>query len=150
MTGLKTGDATLKYQIIQQRTHKVYTPRGINETHQVESRVVSKKSVSIRVRLVTDVEIPLANQRQIYTGSLVKMNAVLKHGPEYFNHGIAPLSYSWNVTSTRTLNLELPLDAQKNRRLRNNLKNDDNVMFATSFNSSSVYATAGKEGDTVV
>lgn len=29
VTGLKVGDATLRYQIIQQRTQKVHTPRGI-------------------------------------------------------------------------------------------------------------------------
>jgi hypothetical protein len=48
------------------------------------------------------------------------------------------------------LNLELPLDAQKNRRLRNNVKNDDTALFTSTFNSSSVYATAGKEGDAKV
>jgi hypothetical protein len=77
----------------------VYTPRGISyETQSVESRVVSKKAVPIRVRLITDIEIPLANQRQIYTGSYVKLNAVLKHEAEYFNHGVAPVSYAWNCS----------------------------------------------------
>jgi hypothetical protein len=38
----------------------------------------------------------------------VKLNAVLKHDQEYFNHGIAPLSYAWDTTASRTLGLELP------------------------------------------
>jgi hypothetical protein len=91
----------------------------------------------------------------IYTGSLVKFNAVLKFGTEYFNHGIAPISYSWNCSAGRTLSLELPTDSlmsanilmQKTKRLRNNKLNEDNALFATSFNSSTIYATAGKEGD---
>jgi hypothetical protein len=34
--------------------------------------------------------------------------------------------------------------------LRNNLKNDDSFVFSSVFNSSSIYATAGKEGDAPV
>ena len=79
----------------------------------MESRIVSKKSVLIRVRLVTDIELPLVNQRQIYTGSLVKLNVVLKYDNEYFNHGIAPISYAWNCSSSRVLTLELPHDVSR-------------------------------------
>lgn len=39
---------------------------------------------------------------------------------------------------------------QKTKRLRNNKLNEDNALFATSFNSSTIYATAGKEGDAQV
>jgi hypothetical protein len=53
------------------------------------------------------------------------------------------------------LNLELPSESlltsngyyQKSRKIRNNKKNDENALFTTTFNSSSIYATAGKEGD---
>ncbi len=62
----------------------------------------------IRVRLVTEIEIPLTHQRQIYTKSVVKLNAVLKFGKEYFNHGIAPISYSWNCSQSKVLGLEMP------------------------------------------
>jgi hypothetical protein len=72
------------------------------------SKVVSKRTVLIRVRLVTDIEIPSTHQRQIYVNSYIKVQAVLKFNEEYFNHGIAPISYNWNCTQSRVLNLELP------------------------------------------
>lgn len=61
VTGIKVGDATLRYTIIQQRTQKGYIPRSVNQNDWLESRIVSKKSVPIRVRLVTDIELPLVN-----------------------------------------------------------------------------------------
>jgi len=36
------------------------------------------------------------------------MMAVLKYGEELFHHGVAPISYSWNVTEGRVLGLDLP------------------------------------------
>ena len=56
------------------------------------------------------------------------------------------------------MNLELPSESlltsngyyQKSRKIRNNKKNDENALFTTTFNSSSIYATAGKEGDAQV
>jgi hypothetical protein len=72
---------------------------------------------------------------------------VLKYDTEYFNHGIAPISYAWNCSSSRVLTLELPHDVSRQRKLRNNLKNDENAQFTTTFNSSTVYATGSKEGD---
>jgi hypothetical protein len=69
---------------------------------------VSKKTIKIRVRLVTEIEIPFTHQRQIYSGSLIKMMAVLKFGEELFHHGIAPVSYSWNATEGRVLALDIP------------------------------------------
>lgn len=87
---------------------------------------------------------------------------VLKHGDEQFTQGIAPISYSWNCSQSQVLNLELPSNQDnlptgttngflsKSRKIRNNLKKDDNSMFNTGFNSSTVYASAGKEGDAPV
>lgn len=90
--------------------------------------MVSKHSVPIRVRLVTAIEIPQASQRQIYSDSLVKLNAVLKFNSEYFTHGIAPISYSWTSNDGRVLSLDLPVDSsQKSRRVRNNQRNDDDA-----------------------
>lgn len=127
VTGIQVGDATLRYTIVQQKANKGFIPRSVDLSDWLESRIVSKKSVPIRVRLVTDVEIPLTHQRQIYIGSLVKLNVVLKHENEYFNHGIAPISYAWNCTSQRILTLELPSDVSRQRKFRNNLLNDDNA-----------------------
>lgn len=36
------------------------------------------------------------------------MLAVLKYNDEHFHHGVAPISYSWNVTENRVLNLDIP------------------------------------------
>ena len=74
VTGHKVGDATLTYQIIQLTTQQVSpevlapqdSAQGPGARRQV-SRVVSGKTVPIRVRLVTDIEIPNAHERQIYT-----------------------------------------------------------------------------------
>jgi len=127
------------------------------------SKVVSKKTVPIRVRLVTDIEIPYAHQRQVYSGSFIKLSAVLKYEHEYFHHGIAPISSSWNCTQARVLRLSLPSKQElaathgiasnfvmTTRTMRNNLANDNHASFFTAFNSTSVYGTAEKDGDAVV
>jgi len=38
----------------------------------------------------------------------VKLNAVLKYNNEYFTHGVAPISYTWESNNGRVLQLELP------------------------------------------
>ena len=122
-----------------------------------QSKVVSKKTVKIRVRLVTEIEIPFTHQRQIYSGSFIKMMAVLKFGEELFHHGIAPISYSWNCTEGRVLALDIPTKQElanslvmTSRYIRDNEKNNDKVEFFTSFNSSSIYAMGEHEGETLV
>ena len=114
---------------------------------------MSKKTVKIRVRLVTSIEIPFSHQRQIYSGSVIKMIAVLKHNDEFFHHGIAPVSYTWTVSETRVLDLDLPTKqelaqvhgigsnlAQTSRYVRDNEANRE-INFFTAFNSSSIYAS---------
>ena len=104
VTGHQVGDAVLKYEIIQLKTSLPpmvgTSPYNLQTNSQAQelSKVVSKRTVPIRVRLVTDIEIPLTHQRQIYVNSYIKVQAVLKHGEEYFNHGVAPISYNWNCT----------------------------------------------------
>ena len=128
-----------------------------------QSRVVSKKTVKIRVRLVTDIQIPFTHQRQIYSASLIKMMAVLKYGDELFHHGIAPISYSWDVSEGRVLALDIPTKQElaqvhgvatnlvmTSRMVRDGLLGRDGVEFFTSFNSSSIYATGDHEGETIV
>lgn len=86
-------------------------PRGVGVDSEEFSRpVVSKRQVPIRVRLATSVEIPASN-RQIYTQSLIKMIAVLKFNNEYFDFGIAPVSYNWSVNSARVVSLEIPTES---------------------------------------
>lgn len=127
------------------------------------SKVVSKRTVRIRVRLVTDIEIPFTHQRQIYSQSYIKVQAVLKFNDEYFNHGVAPISYNWNCTQSRILNLDLPSKqelaaslgiesnfAMAQKAIRDGEKNDNSRYFFSAFNSSSIYATALKEGDALL
>jgi len=91
------------------------------------------------------------------------MIAVLKYGDELFHHGVAPISYSWNVSEGRVLNLDIPTKQElaqthgvasnlvmTSRYIRNNLENKDKVEFFTAFNSSSVYARGDHEGETLV
>ena len=113
--------------------------------------------MKIRVRLVTEIEIPFTHQRQIYSGSFIKMMAVLKFGEELFHHGIAPISYSWNCTEGRVLALDIPTKQElanslvmTSRYIRDNERNNDKVEFFTSFNSSSIYAMGEHEGETLV
>ena len=128
------------------------------------SRIVSGKTVPIRVRLVTDIEIPNAHERQIYSQSLIKLGVVLKYNNEYFHHGIAPISYNWNCNPERVLQLDIPTKqdlasthgmapnnlVMTSKYVRNNLENNDKASFFSSFNSSSIYANAAKDGDAQV
>ena len=69
VTGHQVGDAVLKYEIIELRTQSSFQPhlgadqdgKGVIVPVQPQSRVVSKKTVKIRVRLVTDIEIPYSH-----------------------------------------------------------------------------------------
>lgn len=70
---------------------------------------------------------------------------MLKHNKEYFNHGIAPISYSWNSTNKLIVSLDYPKDGNtisKSRKIRNNELQNDNADFSTQFNSSTIYALA--------
>lgn len=147
VTGHEVGDTELYYEIIQLRTtQNSLNPslsseqdgKGFIKPLQPMSRVVSKKTVKIRVRLVTSIEIPFTHQRQIYTGSLIKMMAVLKHEDELFHHGIAPISYSWSCSEGRVLALDIPTKQElaqvhgvasnlvmTSRYVRNNSENRD-------------------------
>ena len=146
VTGHKMGDAWLKYEIVQLRSS------------QNQSRLVSKKTVPIRVRLPTGVEIPQSHLRQVYAQSYFKAVAVMKYQFETFNHGIAPLSYNWNTTQILSLHEPSKEDlatkhgiasnlVMASTKVRNNLMNDDSAHFYSSFNSSSIYLAAGGTGD---
>ena len=119
--------------------------------------------------LVTDIEIPYAHRRQIYSGSLIKGIAVLKYGHEYFHHGVAPISYNWNSTQPKVLHLDIPTKqelaashgiasnlVQTSRVVRDgagtytSFENKDRAIFSSSFNSSAIYASAGQEGDAML
>jgi hypothetical protein len=91
------------------------------------------------------------------------VQAVLKFNDEYFNHGVAPISYNWNCTQSRILNLDLPSKqelaaslgiesnfAMAQKAIRDGEKNDNTRYFFSAFNSSSIYATALKEGDALL
>ena len=88
--------------------------------------------------------------------------AVLKYGEELFHHGIAPISYSWEVSDGRVLALDIPTKQElaqvhgvatnlvmTSRMVRDGLLGKDSEFF-TSFNSSSIYATGDHEGETIV
>ena len=66
ITAHTTGDTELIYGII----HAVQSSNDSVDGQSIH--VVSKRSINIRVRLVTSIEIPHNRQRIIYTGSLLK------------------------------------------------------------------------------
>jgi len=84
---------------------------------------------------------------------------VLKYGQEYFNHGIAPISYSWQTKTPDTVALNFPTKQElgiagslvsASKTVRDNARGLDDSQFFTSFNSSSIFATAKKEGEALV
>ena len=99
VTGLEVGDTKMFYEVIQLRSGSSGAER---------SSIVSKKTIPIRVRLVTDIEIPYNNQRTVYSGSMIKLIGVLKYHQETFTHGIAPISYQWNCSNPNILSLNFP------------------------------------------
>ena len=70
--------------------------------------IISKKTIPIRVKLVTGIDIPYNDQRTVYSGSMIKMIAILKYNEETFTHGIAPISFNWNISNSNVLQLNLP------------------------------------------
>ena len=99
ISGGEVGDTNLFYEVIQIRSTRGEASRR---------SIISKKTIPIRVRLVTDIEIPYNDQRTVYSGSMIKMFAILKYKDETFTHGIAPISYSWNSSNQNVLSLNLP------------------------------------------
>lgn len=105
ITAHTTGDTELIYKII----HTVESQQS-GSAEDKSLHIVSKRSIKIRVRLVTSIEIPHNRQRIIYTGSLLKQIAVLKYKNETFSHGIAPVSFAWNCSHHAILKAYLPED----------------------------------------
>jgi len=66
---------------------------------------VSRRSVQIRVRLVT--KIAINSQTEVYKGSLSKYKVELKYFEETFTLGVVPASFSWNTSDNQVLKLYL-------------------------------------------
>jgi hypothetical protein len=82
---------------------------------------------------------------------------VLKYDKtETFTYGVGPISYDWNTTDSEVLRLRSPSPEDlagsghalvgQTQMMRDNSLNSD-VSFYSSFNSSSVYLSAGKSGE---
>ncbi len=152
ITGHDIGDTHLFYEIIQLKLGSSGERRSI----------ISKKTIPIRVRLVSDIEIPYNNQRTVYQASMIKLIALLKYQNEYFTHGIAPISYAWNCTSPTILSLSLPAKSDitggvlqnslimASKKIRNNEFGDNQATFLSTFNSSTIYSIGGKAGEALV
>ena len=101
---------------------------------------------------------------------MIKIFAILKHSDETFSHGIAPISYSWNSSNQNVLSLNLvtkvsgepsmnalatsvgrsALVVFQNKKIRDNENNNNNAVFMSHFNSSTIYTTGGKSGEVLV
>jgi len=102
ITAREVGDTSLAYTIIQTKQ-----ARDGKEWR----NIVSKRTLPIRVRLVTSIEIPSNQQRIVYSGSMLKQLAVLKHHNETFSHGVAPISWDWNCSHPGILRPHVPSDS---------------------------------------
>ena len=67
--------------------------------------LVSRRSVHIRVRLVT--QISINSQTEVYKGSLSKYKVELKYFDETFSQGVLPASFNWNTSDNQVLKLYL-------------------------------------------
>ena len=122
--------------------------------------IVSKKTIPLRVRLITEIEIPFNDQRQIFSGSMIKMITILKHNGETFNHGIAPMSFMWNCTHSHILSITIPGSNEDDSltlpafhsspKAVHHYQHRNKQTFYTQFNSSSVYGIASKPGEASV
>lgn len=123
--------------------------------------MVSKKTIPIRVRLVTSIDIPYNNQRTVYSSSTIKMLGILKYQQETFTHGIAPISYAWNCSNPNVLQLNFPSKSDSSapltsslvmssKKIRDNENNNNNAVFLSQFNSSTIYTVGGKQGEAMV
>jgi len=101
VTGHQVGETKLYYEVIQLKPNKL---TGVEKRS-----IISKKTVPIRVQLVTSIEIPQNDQREVFQGSMIKMNGILKYHGETFTHGVAPISYSWNCSNPNIVNIQLPI-----------------------------------------
>jgi len=147
VTAHKVGDTTLFYKVVQIGSAS-------------NSVIISQRTVKIRVRLVTDIEIPYNHNRQIFQGSIIKLNGVLKFGEEYFNHGVAPISYNWNSTAQNVLLVQIPNRSDlpsgsstgvlhQTKKIRDATRGGI-YTFHTALNSSSVYSQANGVGESEV
>jgi len=82
----------------------------------------------------------------------------LKHNNETFTHGVAPLSFSWNCSDFNILKPYLSSKVENSAShsrpssitLRDNSKNIEKKVFATKFNSSSIYTKAVRSGEAIL
>ena len=89
ITAKAVGDTTLVYNITQVSG---------GESNNGYANIVSQLTLTIRVRLVTSIEIAQASKRTIYSGSMLKLVTILKHEGEPFSQGIAPISFDWKCS----------------------------------------------------
>jgi hypothetical protein len=152
ITAKQVGDTSLSYSITQTKQSR---------DGRIFKSTVSRKTVPIRVRLVSYIEIPANQQRIVYTGSMLKQLAVLKYknetGDERFSHGVAPISWDWNCSNPDILRPHFPSEEEGSQQhhfytkvIRDNDRNSNNAVFSTAFNSSSIHARAVTAGEAVL
>lgn len=120
--------------------------------------LLTSKKIKVRVALVTDIEIPMMNDRSVFANSVTRLNVKLKHGKETFLHAIGPLSYEWSTSTAHVYSLSLPskkdaigggnaLSLSVNKVEIWNGEKGAKEDFISNFNYSSVVGVAHKNGD---
>jgi len=70
-----------------------------------ESReLLTTGKLAVKVALITDVQIPVMQDRQVLTETITRPLAVLKHHNETFTDAICPLSYQWSLKTFHIYN----------------------------------------------
>ena len=59
---------------------------------------LATETAKVRVRLITDIVIPVMNNRELYIDSVSRLNVKMRHNTETFLMAIGPLSFNWQTS----------------------------------------------------
>jgi len=62
---------------------------------------LATRGINVRVRLITGLEIPNSQDRNVVETSLTRLSTRLLHNNEIFLHAIGPVSYSWKSKNSK-------------------------------------------------
>lgn len=113
-SGLKTEYTIDKNEIAETNQYGEILAKKVGDAHfymkmeykhgeQILS--LAERSIKIRVRLVTSIEIPIMNDRSVFVGSLSRINIKLKHENSTFITALGPVTFDWKTSTPQVYGL---------------------------------------------